>query len=365
MKIPNSIPLIRAPLINYSILNRKKKDPNEFVFTGESKVEEIDIQLFRFNQAMVSETDRITPGEVGSLSNDGNISWLNIYGIHDTGAIVSICRKLSIDSLTIQDILDVNQRPKFQEFEEYNFLTIKSILPSRYPEIESEQISFIMGKDWLVSFQEKRADYFDHIRTRLREGIGIVRERGADYLQYVMLESILDNYFKTLQLLQKDIDQFNLIDTKTDPSPALLKTMELYRRHVSMIRKTLYPVREFAQVVERGENSLIEPRHLKYYFELKDLCMTLIENCETLEAEIVSHINLFFSIQNQRMNQIMKTLTIVATIFIPLTFIAGIYGMNFNYMPELEWRYGYMAIWFVFVLSVAGMFYYFRRKRWF
>ena len=192
MKIPNSIPLISAPLINYSLLNRKKKDPNDFIFTGASKVGEIDIQLFRFNQTAITENIRITPEEVGSLSDDGNIHWLNIYGIHDTASIVSICRKLSIDSLTIQDILDVNQRPKFQEFEEYNFLTIKSMLPSRYPEIESEQISFIMGKDWLVSFQEKRADYFDHIRTRLREGIGIVRERGADYLQYVMLESILD-----------------------------------------------------------------------------------------------------------------------------------------------------------------------------
>jgi magnesium transporter len=365
MKIPNNIPLISTPLIKFSILNRKKKDPNEFIFTGESKVEEIDIQLFRFTKEMLTETERMKPEDIGSLSNDGQMDWLNIYGIHDTGAIASICKKLNIDSLTIQDILDVNQRPKFQEFEEYNFFTIKSILPSRYPEIESEQISFIMGKGFLVSFQEKRADYFDHIRTRLREGIGTVREKGSDYLMFVMLESILDNYFKTLQMLQKDIDQFNLIDTKTDPSPALLKTMELYRRHVSMIRKTLYPVREFAQIVERGENSFIELRHLKYYFELKDMCITLIESCETMEAEIVSHINLFFSVQNQRMSQIMKTLTIVATIFIPLTFIAGIYGMNFSNMPELDWRFGYIAVWGVFLLCVGGMLWYLRKKRWF
>lgn len=365
MKIPNKIPLSGASLINYRILNRKKRDPNEFIFTGQSKADTIDIQLFRYNRKQIAETLNLKPEEIGSLISSGSKHWLNIYGIHDTKAIATICSTLNIDSLTIQDILDVNQRPKFQEFEEYNFFTIKSILPSRYPVIESEQISFILGKDFLISFQEKRADYFDHIRTRLREGIGIVRDRGADYLLFVMLESILDNYFKTLEMLEKDIDEFELIDTEADPSPEVLKKLELYRRHVTMIKRTLFPIKEFSLVIERGDNRFIEKSNLKYYYELKDLCLTIIDTCETLENELQSHINLFFSVQGQRMNQVMKTLTIVATVFIPLTFIVGVYGMNFHNMPELGWRFGYPGVWILIIASMAGMVLYFRKKKWF
>ncbi len=363
--IRDSAPLVLKTAVKHRLLNRKKKNPDEFIFTGKSRAEEIEIQLFTYDNENVTEATDIEPASAGIPTTEGRRSWLNVYGIHDTESIVSICRRLDIDNLTIQDILDVSQRPKFQEFGDYCFLTIKSVLPSRKPVIESEQISFILGKDYLVSFQEKQGDYFEHIRLRLREGIGIVRERGTDYLLFLMLESILDNYFRTLQLLERDIDLFNLIDTNADPSPALLKKMEAYRRHMGMIKKALYPVREFTQIVERGENAFIESRHLKYFFELKDLCITLQELCETLEAETGSHINLFFSIQNQRMNQIMKTLTIVATIFIPLTFIAGIYGMNFPNMPEMGWRYGYLAVWLVFILGIAGMTWYLKRKRWF
>jgi magnesium transporter len=360
-----NISLKRDSIISSRILTRRKRDPNEYVFTGQSKTEELDIQLFRFNKKEITEVAEIKLEDVKIPSGDSFRYWLNIYGIHDASAVASICRKLDVESLTIQDILDVNQRPKFQEFETYNFFTIKSILPSDTEEIKSEQISFILGKDYLVSFQEERADYFDHIRTRLREGIGIVRERGEDYLLFVMLEAIMDNYFKTLQILEKDIDQFDLIDPTTDPSPLLLKKLEMYRRHVSMIKRTLFPIKEFTQVIERGENRFIEKGNLKYYFELKDICLTLIDTCETYESELQSHINLFFSIQGQRMNQVMKTLTIVATVFIPLTFIVGIYGMNFSNMPEIGWKYGYLGVWIVIALSLAGMIIYFKKKRWF
>jgi magnesium transporter len=168
-----------------------------------------------------------------------------------------------------------------------------------------------------------------------------------------------------LQMLEKDISGFDLTETASDPSPLLLKTLELNRRHVNMIKRTLYPIKEFTQVIERGENMFIEKRHLKYYFELKDLCLTLIDTCEAFDADLESQINLFFSVQGNRMNQVMKTLTVVATIFIPLTFIAGVYGMNFANMPELGWRYGYAGVWLLMITCFGGMMLYFRRKRWF
>ncbi|MDZ7633211.1 MAG: CorA family divalent cation transporter [Bacteroidales bacterium] len=156
-----------------------------------------------------------------------------------------------------------------------------------------------------------------------------------------------------------------MIDPLSDPSPLLLKKLEMYRRHVSMIKRTLFPIKEFTLVIERGENRFIEKSNLKYYFELKDICLTLIDTCETLQSEVQSHINLLFSIQGQRMNQVMKTLTIVATLFIPLTFIVGIYGMNFPNMPEIGWKYGYLGVWVVIAISLGGMIFYFKKKRWF
>jgi len=352
-------------VISTRILNRRKKDPNEFIFTGESRTGDLDIQLFRYSKEKITEATGLSPEQVQIPAKDNFRYWLNVYGIHNASGVALICKNLGVDNLTIQDILDVNQRPKFQEFENYNFFTIKSILPSNNEAIKSEQISFVLGKDFLVSFQEEKADYFDHIRTRLREGIGIVRDRGEDYLLFLMLEAIMDNYFRTLQILEKDIDKFDLIDLETDPSPLLLKKLEMYRRHVSMIKRTLFPIKEFTQIIERGENRFTEPGNLKYYFELKDICLTLIDTCETIETDLQSHINLFFSIQGQRMNQVMKTLTIVATVFIPLTFIVGIYGMNFHNMPEIGWKYGYLGVWVVIVICLAGMIGYFRKKRWF
>ncbi|MBE0673151.1 MAG: magnesium/cobalt transporter CorA [Bacteroidales bacterium] len=352
-------------VLNYRFLNRRKKDPNEFVFTGDSKTSELDIQLFSFNKDQITESTGLKPADANIPYDDKSISWLNVYGIHDASAIASICMKLKADNLTIQDILDVNQRPKFQEFDSYSFFTIKSILPSVDEEIKSEQLSFILGKNYLVSFQEEKADYFDHLRKRLRDGIGNVRERGADYLLFVMLEAIMDNYFRTLQILERDIDKWGLIDPETDPSPLLLKKLEAYRRHVTMIKRTLFPIKEFTLVIERGNNMFIDKSNLKYFFELKDICLTLIDTCETFESELQSHINLFFSVQGQRMNQIMKTLTIVATVFIPLTFIVGIYGMNFPNMPEIGWKYGYASVWAVMIISVVGMIIYFIKKKWF
>ena len=179
------------------LLNRKKTDPNKFIFTGTHTAEAIDIQLFRYNRDACAETKNISVSGIESFDSNEHCYWLNIYGLHDPDSIADICKKLNIENLTIQDILDINQRPKFQEYDFYNFLTIKSTLPSSF-EMMVEQISFVFGTNFLISFQERKADYFEHLRIRLRENKGIIRQRGPDFLIYVMLEAILDNYFNTL-----------------------------------------------------------------------------------------------------------------------------------------------------------------------
>jgi len=355
---------ILNPLRFLSILNRKNEDPGKFIFTGDSNINEIDIQLFKYRKEKCDESRNISPDNIKAFEKIGDNYWLNIYGLNETEKIASICQKQGIHNLVIQDILDVNQRPKFQDYEDFSFLTLKSIVPSENVMI-SEQISFVFGENFLISFQERKADFFDHLRIRLRENKGILRERAADYLLYAMLESILDNYFKTLNKLDEEIGKFNFTNTKKEPSPNALEIIENHKKFVHFIKKSILPIKEFTQIVERGECQCIEQRHLKYFLEIKDLCLTLIDNSDMILSSLESETNLFFSVQGHRMNQVMKTLTIVATIFIPLTFITGIYGMNFKNMPELEWKYGYLALWLIIILVFLGMVLYFRRKKWF
>lgn len=351
----------------FTMLDRKKADPGKFTFTGTRPVEKVEIQLFKYRKDDCAESQNVRQDSIGNIGNSENSDynyWLNTHGINETETIETICKKQNIHTLVIQDILDVNQRPKYQEFETFSFLTLKSILPSE-SEVITEQISFVFGQNFLISFQERKADYFEHLRYRLREDKGIIRERGADYLLYAMLESILDNYFKTLNKLDDDLENMSFSDTRKEPSPNVLQMIEGHKKFVHYIKKSILPIKEFALIVERGECQFIEPRHVKYFLEIKDLCLTLLDNCDMLLASLESSTNLFFSIQGHRQNQVMKTLTIVATIFIPLTFLAGVYGMNFTHMPELEWRLGYYAVWMVFVLVFLGMVLYFRKMKWF
>jgi len=348
---------------HHILLDRKKRNPERFIYTGKEYESDTEIQLFKYNSGECQETVNLLPSQTGDFEDTTFQYWLNIYGLHDTDTIASICKRLKIHNLVTQDILDINQRPKFQEFDNFYFFTIKSVLPST-TEVLTEQISFVLGKNFLVSFQERKADYFDHLRYRLREKQGIIRERGTDYLLFTMLESILDNYFKTLQQLEMDMAGLNTLDTTSEFSPDILARIEQNKKHAYKIKKAIQPIKDFTLVLEREENQYIEKRHLKYFYEIKDLCLTLLDNCDTIETTLESSTNLFFSIQGHRMNQDMKTLTTVATIFIPLTFIAGIYGMNFINMPELNWEYGYLAVWILIIVVFLGMLLYLRRKNW-
>lgn len=355
----------KTPSRKKKLLNRKKINPSLPTFTGIKFEDDISLQLFKYNAEECFENLAYSEKSLKSIPNDNNKYWLNTHGIHDVEKIKNICTKLGIHQLAIQDILDINQRPKFQEYEKYWFFSIKSILPMDGDDLQLEQLSFILGENYLVSFQEKKADYFDHIRQRLREKTGIIRERGSDYLLYLMFESILDNYFKTINNIEHKSEKLGLSDISSDPSPDTINIIETLKRQLHQIRKTIIPIKEFVSKIERKELGLIEQKHFKYFYEIKDLCLVLIDDCDQIEMKLDSDINLFFSIQGHRMNQVMKTLTVVSTIFIPLTFVAGIYGMNFSNMPELNWKWGYFSVWIIIIIVFGGMLFYFKKKKWF
>lgn len=347
------------------LLSRKKINPLNFVFTGSQFVDNINYQLITYKQDSYEEISDFSVEDFKGFSDSANQHWLNINGIHNVQQITNICNKLGIHNLVIQDILDVNQRPKFQDYDNYCFFSIKSILLSKNNEIESEQLSFILGKNYLISFQEKKALSFEHVRQRIREKLGVLRNSGSDYLLYLLIESILDDYFTTIDNIEKQIKDFGVIELNSDPSPKILKEIELFKRQVNLIERTINPIKDFLIKIEREQFNLIHSNQLKYFLELKDLCLTLLDNCNKIELRLESSINLFFSVQGHRMNQIMKILTIVATIFIPLTFIVGIYGMNFKYMPELALKWGYLGVWLIIVVTIIGMLVYFKKKKWF
>lgn len=346
------------------ILSRKKTDPSKFTFTGSTTDEKTEIQLFKYCADECIETDHLVPSSIGRFDQPEYRYWLNIYGLSNAEDIALICKQFEVHNLVIQDILDINQRSKYQEFDQFGFLTIKAAGPAGL-ERSTEQISFVFGSNYVISFQEHRATHFDHLRYRLRENTGILRQRGSDFLLFTMLEAILDDYFTILQQADSDTEDLGMQTMTVEPKPTLLAAIEQQKRSVHYIRKMIVPIRDFAVSVGDGENKYIEPRHLKYFHEIKDLCLTLQDSCDTIIASLESSTNMFFSLQNNRMNQVIKTLTIVTTIFIPLTFIAGIYGMNFDNMPELRMQYGYWGVWILMVVISAAMVIYFKRKRWF
>ena len=352
-------------MIQNKLLNRKKINPSEAIFTGMQMEEQMRVQLFSYNEKQYTEDENYSIESFKGFQDQGRFYWLNIHGIHEVKKIKDFCSKLNIHDLAIQDLLDVNQRPKFQEYSTYWFFTLKSVIPSQDETLALEQLSFILGSNYLISFQERKADYFEHIRERLRKNMGIVRERGADYLLYLLLEAILDNYFRTIADIGNKLEEIDIVEFESDPSPALVKSIERYKRQVHQIKTTIIPIKDFVLRIEREKFSFIHEKQVKYFYELRDLCLSLIDECAQIEVMLESNTNLFFSLQGHRMNQVMKTLTVVATIFIPLTFVAGIYGMNFTNMPELQWKYGYFGIWVVMVAIFILMMMYFRRKKWF
>jgi magnesium transporter len=342
----------------------KNHDPEQIEFVGLKYLDEYYIQLFDYDKLKSKEIHDYNQINFNEFNNFNRVYWLNVNGLHDSRPIKNICSKLGIHKLVLQDILDTNQRPKMQEFENYIQFSVKSILPFLNDHLETEQISFVLSKNYLLSFQEKKGDHFEHIRRRIRGNTGIVRERGADYLLFMLLGAILDNYFETVEAIEDKTNQITSIDARSNPHPDTVLQIEKLKQDLQFVKKNMEPFKTAIGSIEKGMN-FIEDRHLKYYYELKDHSSQLLDEIYTLIIRLESATNMFFSLQGYKMNQIMKTLTIISTIFIPLTFIVGIYGMNFDVMPEIHWHWGYYTIWGIMLLTIIIMLIYFRRKKWF
>jgi magnesium transporter len=304
------------------------------------------------------------PCECLSEKDFKGVCWVNVCGIHDIHTIESIGNNFNIHPLVQEDILNTFHRPKFEESEEYLFLVIKMLVYDPGSKgVISEQVSFVLGPNFLVTFQEQEGDVFNPVRERLRKALGRVRKMGPDYLLYALMDAVVDNYFLVLEAIGEDLEilEDQLLE---NPTPGVLQTVHKLKREMIFLRKAIWPLREVLNGLQKTVSKLVKNNTKMYLRDIYDHTIQVIETVETYRDMVAGLQDLYLSSVSNKMNEVMKVLTIIATIFIPLTFIAGIYGMNFEFMPELKWKNGYFITWGIMAVVTLGMVFYFKRKKW-
>ncbi len=338
--------------------------PGTLIHIGERKTEEIKITIMDYDESQFQEKEAKSFDECFPYKGKPTVTWINIDGIHQVETLAKLGECFELHPLTLEDILNTDQRPKIEDFGDYMYVVLQMFsYDDRNNEIITEQISLILGQNFVLSFQENIGDVFDQIRERIRSGKGKMRKMGADYLVYTLLDAIVDNYFI---ILEKIGDQIEFIEERLIINPAsdTLNTIHKLKREILFLRKSVWPLREVISGMERGESSLIKGTTKIYLRDVYDHNIQIIDTIETLRDMLSGMLDIYLTSISNRLNAVMKVLTIIATIFMPLTFLAGIYGMNFKYMPELEWKWGYPLI--LLIMSTIGisMLFYFKRKKW-
>lgn len=343
--------------------------PTFLDYTGIHKNTKTEMQLFVYDTNDLTEFKEFSTAQLGKCMATDKVNWLNIHGLNDTNVIKEVGDFLQVDNFMLGDILNTTKRTKLDEYHEVLFFNIKSLLPVENSDnIAVEQISFLLKNDILVSFQEKRSDFFTHIRERIRTHSGIVRDKKADYLLYLLLDAVMENFYITIENEEDRVEELiNL--SKTSTSPQILEQIEKHRDNFNFLKRSIIPLRDSLYSIKsiKDDNvfNTIEHDNYSFFSRLHQKCLELLEQIEYDLTSLDSASNFYFSAQNQKMNQVMKTLTVVSVFFMPLTFIVGIYGMNFDNMPELHLKYGYFMVLGLMFLLLLGMIYYFKKKKWY
>ncbi|MFC1890509.1 magnesium/cobalt transporter CorA [Thermodesulfobacteriota bacterium] len=338
--------------------------PGTLMHIGEEKTEKVKITIIDYDRDQLNEQEVENIEDCFPYKDTETTTWININGIHEVDVIEKIGGHFGIHPLFLEDVVNSSQRPMIEDFEDFIFLVLKMLTyDEELNHIKAEQVSMLLGKNYVISFQEREGDVFNIIRERLRKGKGRIRKSGADYLAYALADAIIDHYFLILENLGETIEgiEEELIN---NPIPKTLETIHQLKREMIFMRKSVWPLREVINGLERSESSLIHESTYIYLRDVYDHTIQVIDTIETFRDMISGMLDIYLTSISNKMNTVMKVLTIIATIFIPLTFVAGIYGMNFKYMPELEWRWGYFAVLFVMLVIGIGMGIFFKNKKW-
>ncbi|MBM3707233.1 MAG: magnesium/cobalt transporter CorA [Actinobacteria bacterium] len=335
------------------------------IHIGEKKVDKIKIKLINYSEHDFIEQDIKDIEQCFEYKDEKTVTWINIDGIHDIEILSKLGDCFGFHPLILEDILNTEQRPKIEDFTDYIYIVLKMIdYEKNLKEITFEQVSIILGKNYLISLQEKPLDIYEPIKNIIKNDRSKIRKAGSDYLAYLLIDSIIDNYFSVLENVGERIEN---IENKlvSNPSPKTLKAIHNLKRDMLFLRKSVWPLREVISKLERGEISLIKNSTKIYIRDIYDHIIQVIDTIETYRDMLSGMIDIYLSSISNRLNEVMKILTIISTIFIPITFIASIYGMNFKFMPEFSWKWSYPVVWVIMLAVIITMVIYFKRKKWF
>lgn len=338
--------------------------PGTPVHIGERKSESMRVTLMHFNDERVTERDINTPDEIRAQREGPGVNWFTITGLHDVEKLTAFGSAFELHPLVTEDVLNTDQRPKFEDYGEYVFIVLKRLgNNSTTPDIVTEQISLILGRNMVISFLESESEIFDGIKERLRSNRGRMRKLGADFLVYALMDNVVDNYFAIFETFGERIEtlQDSLIAKPTSES---LQVLHALKREMLFLRKSVWPLREVVSAMQRGDSPLIQNETRTYLRDVYDHTIHVIDTIETYRDMLSSMLDIYLSSLSNRLNEVIKVLTIIATVFMPLTFIVGIYGMNFHNMPELGWSWGYPLVLLLMAVIAGVMLVFFRRKKW-
>ncbi len=349
------------------VKGRSKKaglPPGTLVHVGEKKVESVRVTCLDYDEQNVEEKQVSAIEECFPFKATPTVTWINIDGLHDVEMIERLGKEFDLHHLILEDVLNTGQRPKFEDFGKNVFIVLKMLTyDEEHQTVECEQVSLIVGVNFVISFQERIGDVFDPIRERIRNNKGRIRKMMADYLAYALVDSVVDGYFA---ILERVGDRIELMEEEliSDPTERTSHQIHEMKREMISLRKSVWPLREVISGLQRCESDLIGEVTSVYLRDVYDHTIQIIDTIESFRDMVSGMLDIYLSSISNKMNTIMQVLTIIATIFIPLTFVAGIYGMNFEVMPELKWKYGYAAVWAVMLTIAVVMVLYFRRKKW-
>jgi magnesium transporter len=339
--------------------------PGTLVHIGEKKAEKVVIRVLAYNSEKLIEKDLQTVEECLEFKGQHDINlWINVDGLDRVDIIEKLGGYFDIHPLTLEDVLNTGQRPKTEDYGSYIYTVLKMmLLDTERKEIIIDQVSIIIGPNYLLSFQERQGNVFDPVWERFENPASRLRKSGVDYLAYSLIDAVIDNYFLILEKFGDEIEYLEE-ELVIQPGPEALRTIQKYKRDLILLRKSVWPLRELINGLQRIESDLIRVTTRIYLRDIYDHTIQVIDSVEDFRDILSSMVDIYLSSVSYRMNDVMKVLTVIATIFIPLTFVAGVYGMNFEYMPELKWRWGYPAIMLVMTFLGVSMFLYFKKRKW-
>lgn len=346
--------------------------PGTLLYEGGKKEKEVVITIFDYDESSLVEKQVKTVDECIPFKDKPTVTWINVDGLHRVEILEKLSECYLVHHLVLEDILNINQRPKYEDFGGYVYLSAKMLsYDEKADDIQEEQVSIILGPNFLISFQEeKEGDVFGPIRERIRNNKGRIRKMKADYLAYSLLDAIVDNYFIILEKIGEKVEGLES-ELVANPLPQTLQAINKLKRNLIFLRRSVWPLREIVNSLAKSESALVSGAAAVYYRDVYDHLIHTIDTIEAFRDTVSGMLDIYLSSLSNRMNEVMKVLTIIATIFIPLTFIVGIYGMNFNTsvspfnMPELNWRYGYLMVLWIMFFVASGMLAYFKKKKWF